>query len=66
VARLRLLTINLWGVRGDWPARRDVLREGLARLRPDLLTLQETVVRPGLDQVGELLPDRAPCRRWSV
>ncbi|MGI5128847.1 endonuclease/exonuclease/phosphatase family protein [Pseudonocardia sp. CA-107938] len=49
------MTMNVWGVRGDWPARREVLRATLAELRPDVLTLQETVVRPGLDQVAEIL-----------
>ncbi|NGN62940.1 endonuclease/exonuclease/phosphatase family protein [Streptomyces sp. A7024] len=49
------VTLNVWGVRGDWPARRKVLAEGFARLRPDLVALQETIVTDGYDQVRELL-----------
>lgn len=41
-ARVRVLTLNLWGCRGDWPRRRRVLIAGLRELRPDLLTM-----RPG-------------------
>lgn len=61
---MRLITMNIWGTRGDWPARRAVLAEGLRELAPDLLTLQETIVRggsqdgdEGYDQVRDLLGD---------
>lgn len=53
----RVATLNLWGVRGDWPARRRVLRRTFADLDADLLLLQETIVRPGYDQVEDLLGD---------
>ena len=36
---MRALTINLFGHNGDWPARREPLRAGLAELRPDVVTL---------------------------
>jgi endonuclease/exonuclease/phosphatase family metal-dependent hydrolase len=53
---VRMATLNVWGVRGDWDERRrTVLREGFTALRPDLITLQETVVTGGYDQVGEIL-----------
>jgi endonuclease/exonuclease/phosphatase family metal-dependent hydrolase len=55
---MRLVTMNIWGVRGDWKARREVLADGLRNIDPDLLTLQETIVRDDYDQVRDLLGDR--------
>ncbi len=55
---LRLVTMNLWGVRGAWPDRRALLVDGLHQLRPDLLTLQETIVTDSYDQVGDLLSEQ--------
>jgi endonuclease/exonuclease/phosphatase family metal-dependent hydrolase len=52
---MRVLTLNIYGDNNAWPARRGVLRDGFAYLRPDLVALQETVVRQGFDQVEELL-----------
>jgi endonuclease/exonuclease/phosphatase family metal-dependent hydrolase len=55
---MRVLTINLWGRRGDWEARRAVLVEALRELRPDLVALQEAVVTEEYDQAADLLgPD---------
>ncbi len=54
------MTINLWGERGDWPARRDRLRSGLAELSPALVTFQECIRRTdgasASDQAAEILP----------
>jgi hypothetical protein len=52
---MRVITLNVWNRSGAWPDRRDVLAEGLRRLNPDLLTLQETVVIDGYDQVADLI-----------
>lgn len=52
--RVRVATLNIWARHGDWPARRAVLRDGFARLAPDLVALQETVLTDGEDQVAEL------------
>jgi endonuclease/exonuclease/phosphatase family metal-dependent hydrolase len=52
---MRLISMNIWGVRGDWAARRGVLAAGLRELNPDLLSLQETIVRDDYDQVRELV-----------
>jgi len=50
--------LNVWGVRADWQEwRRWLVRDGFAALAPDLVTLQETIVRDGYDQVGEILGD---------
>jgi endonuclease/exonuclease/phosphatase family metal-dependent hydrolase len=58
VAELRVATLNIWGRHGDWPRRREVLRTGLAALRPDLIALQETILLDGYDQVPDILgPD---------
>jgi endonuclease/exonuclease/phosphatase family metal-dependent hydrolase len=44
-------------MRGDWPSRRPVFIDEFARLAPDLLTLQETVLTSDVDQVAEMFPD---------
>jgi endonuclease/exonuclease/phosphatase family metal-dependent hydrolase len=55
---VRVLTLNLWGRRGDWEARREVLVAALRDLRPDLVAFQEAVVTDEYDQAAELLgPD---------
>lgn len=52
---MRLLTMNICEVQGDWPARRAVLAEEFAALDPDLFSLQETMLTAGYDQVRDLL-----------
>lgn len=52
---VRVLTLNLWGRNGAWDERRSVLAEGLRRLRPDVVALQEAVVIDGYDQAADLL-----------
>ena len=55
---MRVLTLNLWGRRGGWEARRAMIAEGLRKLEPDLIAFQEAVVEGGYDQTAELLgPD---------
>jgi endonuclease/exonuclease/phosphatase family metal-dependent hydrolase len=54
---VRVVTQNLWGRRGEWEARRALLREGLAELRPDLVALPESVVNDDYDQVRDVLGD---------
>jgi hypothetical protein len=55
--RLRVVTLNLWGQRGDWPARRRVLADGFARLDADLVAFQEAIVTGGTDQARDILGD---------
>lgn len=57
VPRVRLYTHNVWGIRGDWQRRRKVLATGIRALRPDLITLQETIVTLDYDQVADVLGD---------
>jgi len=53
----RVVTLNLWGIRGDWPARRRVIADGLRELRPDLVAFVEAIVTDEYDQVVDLLGD---------
>jgi endonuclease/exonuclease/phosphatase family metal-dependent hydrolase len=53
--RARVVTQNLWGRRGDWPARRAALADGLRKLQPDLIALPESVVAADYDQVRDVL-----------
>jgi len=55
VRGIRILTLNLWGVHGDWSARRRVLVDGLRNIAPDLITFQEAVKTVEYDQVTDLL-----------
>lgn len=52
---MRVVTLNTWGVRGDWDTRLGQFREGLAELAPDIVTLQETVLTDRLDQAADML-----------
>jgi endonuclease/exonuclease/phosphatase family metal-dependent hydrolase len=51
---MRILTYNVLGRHGDWPARRAAMRPAVRALAPDLAVLQETVVDDGYDQVADL------------
>lgn len=53
--QIRVLTHNVWGVRGDRENRRRILIAGLNRLQPDLVALQETIVTNHSDQAADLL-----------
>ena len=39
--RLRIVSLNAWKNDGDFPARVALIAEGLARLNPDVVCLQE-------------------------
>ena len=54
---MRVLTLNLWALGGDWPTRRRALLVGLAELEPDILCLQESIVLDRYDQARDLLGD---------
>jgi endonuclease/exonuclease/phosphatase family metal-dependent hydrolase len=66
-AEVRVATMNIFGRRADWQARRSLLREAVSRLRPDLVAFQEAVVTEGYDQVSDILGDgwhlSHQCRR---
>lgn len=52
-----LVTLNTWGMRGDWPARPHVFRDGFQALDADIVTLQETVLTGEVDQAAQMLGD---------
>jgi endonuclease/exonuclease/phosphatase family metal-dependent hydrolase len=53
---LRILTFNLLSPdHADWPRRRQVIRDRLRQLQPDVVLLQETVWGDGYDQAADLL-----------
>jgi endonuclease/exonuclease/phosphatase family metal-dependent hydrolase len=54
-ARLRVLSLNLWGQFGDWEKRRTVLQDGLRELNPDLAAFVEANCTADYDQVADLL-----------
>lgn len=45
-----VVSMNVWGTRGEWEQRRSVLKSGLAALRPDLVTFQEVIETEQYDQ----------------
>src|SRR5918995_178801 len=54
-SEMRVVTLNLWGRRGEWNERKRVLVEGFSELAPDLVAFQEAVVGDGYDQVADIL-----------
>lgn len=54
---LRIATLNTWGTRGDWAARRPVLADQFSMLDADVLTLQETILTDDYDQARDVLAD---------
>ena len=55
VGSLRVATLNAFGLREGWPARRAVLVAGFAELAADLIAFQEVIHTGGYDQVREIL-----------
>jgi endonuclease/exonuclease/phosphatase family metal-dependent hydrolase len=69
---LRVLTLNCWNISEPYAARMAVARAAIAALDPDLIGLQEIIVRrDGFDQGADLLAGRgyhvayAPAFRWT-
>src|SRR6185437_12257828 len=54
---MRVVTLNTWGIRGDWTRRLMAFQDGLRALNPDIVTLQETVLTDEVDQAAEMLGD---------
>ena len=52
---MRVVLQNLWGIRGDWEARRQVLATGLRELAPDLVAFVEAIKPDEYDQAADLL-----------
>ncbi len=47
--------MNVFAHHRNWPSRRPVLEAGFARLKPDVVALQEVVTGDGYDQAREVL-----------
>lgn len=55
---LRVLTFNVYGpANPHWEERRELIRAGLAELRPDVVALQEVMRTEEYDAVSDLLGD---------
>jgi endonuclease/exonuclease/phosphatase family metal-dependent hydrolase len=52
---VRVLTLNLWGRRGEWEQRRGAIKAGIDALEPDLVAFQEAIVLDDYDQARDLL-----------
>ena len=51
---MRLVTLNTWGLRGDWSARLHAFQDGFRALDGDIITRQETILTDEVDQVAEM------------
>src|SRR4051812_44814973 len=51
---LRVASVNLWGLFGDWEARRALLLEGWSRIDADVVVLQEVRLHGAGDQARDL------------
>jgi endonuclease/exonuclease/phosphatase family metal-dependent hydrolase len=52
---MRLVTLNTWGMRGDWTTRLPVLQDGFRALDADVILLQETILTDAVDQAADML-----------
>ena len=52
--RLRVLTLNIWNRQGPWEERLRLIREGIRRLDPDLVGLQEIMTLGGQSQADAI------------
>ena len=62
--RVRVATLNAFGLREGWKRRRDVMAAAFTELDADLVALQEVVVRPDYDQVRDLANEMFGVRKF--
>ena len=60
---LRVLTLNIWNLSGDWRARRQAILAVLRRWEPEVVCLQEVVETDGHNQAAWLA---AESGSWAV
>src|SRR3954447_22489881 len=56
-AAMRIATHNVWGVRGHWEERLQILQRGYEELAADVVTFQETILDAEVDQARSILGD---------
>lgn len=54
---LKVLTLNLWNDQGPYERRRELVREWIARLDPDVVGFQEVLTGDGFDTARDKVPD---------
>lgn len=54
MAKVRVVTLNIWNRCGPWEERLAVIREGLRELDPDLVGLQEVIDASGRTQADDI------------
>lgn len=54
MARLRVLTLNIWNRQGPWEQRLPLIREGIRELDPDIVGLQEVIRHDGGSQADDI------------
>lgn len=52
---MRLATLNVFGLTGNWFERFEALRDGFLALSADLVTLQEAILSEQIDQAAAIL-----------
>ena len=52
--RIRVLTLNIWNRQGPWEQRLELIRDGIRRLDPDVVGLQEVIELDGRSQGHEI------------
>ena len=54
---LKVLTLNLWNDQGPYERRRELVREWVTRLDPDVIGFQEVLRGDGVDTARDQVPD---------
>jgi endonuclease/exonuclease/phosphatase family metal-dependent hydrolase len=52
---VRVATLNIWGLQGNWPDRRAYLVDGFHELSADVVALQEVITTADYDPAADLL-----------
>src|SRR5438132_14261824 len=54
---LKVLTLNLWNDQGPYERRRELVRDWVTRLDPDVIGFQEVLRGDGIDTARDQVPD---------
>jgi len=66
VEGLRVVTLNIWNRNGPWEERRRLIREGLERLCPDIVGLQEVLRMRAPDETADQAEQIVGDLGWNV